>query len=118
MKYYEARTIARTLRKNQTKAENEFWQRVRNRKFNGLKFNRQILIEYENDSYFIADFYCHQLKLIIEIDGPVHQFQKEYDQMREIIIKELDYKIIRFTNDQVLRQWNVVVNKIQEFTLP
>jgi len=62
--------------------------------------------------FFIADFYCHEAKLVIEIDGGIHETQKEYDEMREQIIKLLGYKVIRFSNEVVLMQINSVIKKL------
>jgi very-short-patch-repair endonuclease len=73
----DAIRLARELRKNSTKAERQFWFYVRNRRFHGYKFTRQIPIEfklYDNKAnFFIADFYCHHFRLIVEIDGDYHQ---------------------------------------------
>ncbi|MEQ9405783.1 MAG: endonuclease domain-containing protein [Cyclobacteriaceae bacterium] len=108
MKYKQALQYARELRKNQTRAEKFFWMQVRKRRFKGLKFNRQFIIEHQNNSYFIADFYCHQYKLIVEIDGEVHKYQKEYDSIREDILKNMKFKIVRFSNEEVLKNWDKV----------
>ena len=119
MNYLKARELARQLRKNQTKAEQVFWDKVRNRKFRGLKFQRQFLIKYRllgsSDNYFVADFYCHQYKLIVEIDGSVHQDRGEYDFQRESIIKGNGYCVQRFTNQQVLQNWSHVERKLNIF---
>ena len=107
--YLEIRRLARELRKNQTPAEEFFWEKVRNRRFEGFKFNRQFLIEYATSSnekaYFIVDFYCHERKLVVEIDGKIHLQQKDYDQSRTNILESLGLKVIRFENEQVLSQW-------------
>ena len=76
---------ARNLRKNATKAEKIFWESVRNRKIKNKKFYRQYPIEfeyYDKIRHFIADFYCHECKLVVEIDGGIHETQKEYDSPR------------------------------------
>jgi very-short-patch-repair endonuclease/nicotinamide riboside kinase len=112
MKYAQILEYARSLRKNQTKAEAVFWEQVRNRRFNGLKFTRQFIIEYENDQYFIADFHCHELKLIVELDGGIHKSQIEYDLIREDILLELGYELIRFQNEEVLKDWTMVEEKM------
>ncbi len=114
MKYSQILSYARDLRKNQTKAEAFFWSKVRNRKFLGLKFNRQFIIQHDHSSYFIADFHCFEKKLIIEIDGKIHLKQLEYDQIREEILKEMGYSIIRFQNEEVLKEWPKVKSKLQE----
>lgn len=63
-----ATALCRELRKNATQSEKIFWEAVRNRKFMGKKFNRQFQIFYDlggKESFYIADFYCHELKLVI-----------------------------------------------------
>ncbi len=112
MKYAQILSFARELRKNQTPAEKLFWSKVRNRRFLGLKFNRQFIIEHDNSSYFIADFHCHEKKLIVEIDGEIHYRQQEYDQIREEILRELGYKIVRFRNEDVIQNWSKVEKKL------
>jgi len=83
---------ARELRAKSTRAEKILWDVVRNRKIQNKKFNRQFPVYFEIDGqekFFIADFYCHENKLIIEIDGGIHETQKDYDKLRTIIINEL-----------------------------
>ncbi len=77
--HYNKKLFARELRKNQTKAVRIVWEYVRNRKLNNLKFRRQHVHVIEG---FFVDFYCHQLKLVIEIDGKIHDKQEEYDELR------------------------------------
>ncbi len=119
--YNIATEAARQLRKNSTEAEKTFWEIVRNRKINKEKFNRQfpIFFEYENENrFFIADFYCHKKKLIIEIDGGIHEQQKDYDEMRTAIINELGVKVIRFNNVDMKDNLNKVIQELKrELTL-
>jgi len=61
---------------------------------------------------YIVDFYCPQARLIVEVDGPVHENQKEYDQHREDDLLGMGYRIIRFTNDEVLESQTEVLKKI------
>jgi len=99
--------MVRELRKNETLAEKIFWELVRNRQIKGKKFRRQYPITFEwNDKirYFVADFYCHECKLIIEIDGGIHELQKDYDILRTNIINHFGIKVIRFSNDEVLNE--------------
>jgi len=107
---------ARNLRKNQTPAEGLLWKYLRNRKLSGCKFLRQHPIAYRifnsTTGYFIPDFYCIEKKLIIELDGKIHDFQKEYDQNREAILKDLDLKVIRFKNEE-LDEIKSVLSKIK-----
>jgi very-short-patch-repair endonuclease len=91
--------LAKELRRNMTNAEMVLWGYLRVG-VHGLKFRRQHPI-----GIYIADFYCHKLRLIIEIDGSIHNRIdiKDYDMQRESDLKEWNYTIIRFTNDQVLK---------------
>jgi len=119
MTYREAILYARKLRKNQTPAEKIFWENVRKRRQLGLKFLRQYLIEHEvymgQSSYFIPDFYCHEIRLIVEIDGKIHEKQKDYDEARTYILKEMGYRIIRFTNQEVLTNISEVTKKLRAY---
>jgi leucyl-tRNA synthetase len=96
---------ARELRQKMTDAESLLWINLRNRKFHGLKFLRQHPIVYDmynnKPLYFIADFYCAERKLIIEVDGKIHDFQKEEDQHREEILKSLKLTVLRIKNEKV-----------------
>ena len=107
---------AREMRKNPTDAEKLMWGNLRKRKLCGKKFLRQYIIEHggfmNKVSYFIADFYCHEHKLIVEIDGDIHQEQIEYDKLREEILTELGYKVIRFTNEKVFSDMDNALGKL------
>ena len=105
MKYTQARSFARELRKNQTKAEASLWKRLRNGRLEGYKFSRQYLIEHSKGAYFIADFYCHQARLIVEVDGEIHLKQQDYDQNRDQILRSLGYEVLRLKNREVLKDW-------------
>ncbi|MGI9651891.1 endonuclease domain-containing protein [Chryseobacterium sp. RLHN22] len=100
---------AQALRKNETEAEKILWERLRNNQLKGYKFRRQHPI-----SLFIADFYCHQLKLIIEIDGEYHHLpeQIEKDLERTQILESNDLQLIRFTNEEVQENLEDVIAKI------
>ncbi|HEY5714550.1 MAG TPA: endonuclease domain-containing protein [Candidatus Gracilibacteria bacterium] len=89
---------AREMRKNPTPAEHKMWEDLfRDRKL-GFKFWRQKPIDQ-----FIVDFYCAELKLAIEIDGDIHDLQKEYDEERSLILEnKYGIRLLRFTNDEVL----------------
>ena len=91
--------FAKKMRNNQTEAESILWQHLSNNQRYEFRFKRQHPVKY-----FIADFYCHIKKLIIEIDGGYHQIpeQYEYDRNRDYELDELGLKIIHFTNEQVL----------------
>jgi very-short-patch-repair endonuclease len=102
------RNRAREMRHPQTPAEAALWRALRSRNLK-YKFRRQHPIEN-----FIADFYCAQARLFIEIDGSSHfeAAQKEYDLARTAVLEELGYKVIRFTNDYVRDNLDAVVEKI------
>lgn len=109
--------ICRELRRNATNAELVFWEMVRNRQVMGYKFHRQYPIIFECDDerrFFIADFYCHALRLVIEIDGGIHETQKDYDKLRSVILSDLGYRIIRFSNSDVLEKKEKVVNTLED----
>jgi len=103
---------ARKLRENMTKAELILWEKLRDNRFHGLKFRRQHPI-----LKYIADFYCHKLKLIIEIDGEYHedQAQKEYDNERDGILEFNDLNVLRFANEDVENNVEGVLSKLKEF---
>ena len=109
--------VARDLRNNQTNAESIFWNHIKDKNIVGYKFLRQHPLYYEfweNMKFFIADFYCSQLKLIIEIDGGVHETQKNYDKIRtEILDLQKKIKVIRFKNDEVLYNIENVLFKLR-----
>ena len=100
-----ATQLARLNRRNQTKEENILWQRLRNRKCSGKKFLRQYVIKYlspgKHTPFFIADFYCHELRLVIEVDGKYHEWQKTYDEMRDQIILELGITVKHIKNEEL-----------------
>ena len=116
MDYTSIKKLARGLRKRQTPAEIFFWEKVRDRRFRKMKFNRQFVIGYGLEEggrrYFIVDFYCHELQLIIEIDGKIHDKQKEYDAHRERILESLGFQILRFKNEEVLYKWEEVYDRL------
>ena len=104
------KAFRRNLRKNQTKAERVMWKKIRNRQL-GYKFRRQVGIEK-----YIVDFFCSELKLVIEIDGDTHFYGKQLrtDKIREKDINKLEIKIIRFMNIDVLYNLNSVLDSILE----
>jgi very-short-patch-repair endonuclease len=100
---------AKELRREMTPAEKILWKQVKANKLNGLHFRRQQIVH----GYF-ADFYCHQHELIVELDGGIHRFQKEYDAEREEYLISLGFRIIRFTNDEITKNLKGVLQKIVE----
>lgn len=102
---------ANALRESSTDAEKILWQKLKAKKFFNLKFRRQHPI-----NQFIVDFYCDQLKLVIELDGGYHNIPeiKERDEEREHMLKEWGLKVIRFKNEEVETNLKSVLLKIQE----
>ena len=98
---------AKLLRKNMTESEELLWDKLKGKQICGVRFRRQHPIDI-----FIADFYCHEARLVIEIDGDIHNYRVEYDNGREAEIEEYNNKVIRFSNDQVINDIESVVNKI------
>jgi very-short-patch-repair endonuclease len=103
---------ARQLRREATTAESLLWELLRDRRLLGRKFRRQHPI-----GQFIADFFCDDARLIIEIDGAVHRepTQQERDRLREEILREHGFAILRFTNDQILDRTEQVLREIAAF---
>ncbi|GBD88195.1 hypothetical protein BMS3Abin03_02130 [bacterium BMS3Abin03] len=99
------------LRNNMTKAEKILWDHLKNKKLDGYKFRRQ----YSVDS-FIIDFYCPKVKLGIEVDGKVHftYEAKEYDENRSGFLADFGIEIIRFKNDEIHYNIEMVLNKIKQ----
>ena len=105
--YNLIKEIREELKKNPTNAEALLWESLRNKK-TGHKIRRQHVIDN-----FIANFVCLPKKVIIEIDGRIHQFRKEYDDMRTDKFHELGYVVIRFSNEEVESDTNSVFEKIK-----
>jgi very-short-patch-repair endonuclease len=95
---------ARRLRKSMTVSERILWGELRGKKFKGLKFHRQKPL-----SHRIADFYCPKLKLVIEIDGKIHEKRAECDAERTCELSEYGLTVIRYTNDQVISDLKAVL---------
>ncbi len=107
--------LARILRKNSTLGEILLWLEIKNRAL-GYEFHRQVPI-----SDFIVDFYCHEIKLAIEIDGSSHDYKYEDDKARQGILESYGIRVIRFDENEVRKQmWNVLrviekeIRKIEE----
>lgn len=90
---------AREMRKNPTEAEKKLWNKLQKFRKKGFIFRRQHPIDI-----FIADFYCHKLKIIIEVDGEIHEKEdaKDYDDGRSAELENYGMKILRFKNSEVL----------------
>jgi very-short-patch-repair endonuclease len=104
---FEMHERAKKLRREMTPAEAILWKELRTNKLNGLHFRRQQIIHG-----YIADFYCHQHELIVELDGGIHETQKEYDAERETYLIALGFRIIRLKNEEVCKNLKNVLQKI------
>ena len=92
-------SLALKMRKNPTEAERVMWKLLRKFRQSGFPFRRQHPIEF-----YIADFYCHNLRLVIEVDGEI--------QGRTGELERFGIKVLRFTNNQILHDSDLVVEKI------
>ena len=106
--------FAKYLRKNSTLAEILLWNKIKGKAL-GVAFKRQVPIDE-----YIVDFFCHELMLIIEVDGYSHDFKYEYDLQRQNKLEVLGFKIVRFgdqmvINDMsnVLRTLEITINKLR-----
>ncbi len=100
---------AREMRKSPTHAELLMWRELRKGQLEGYKFRRQHIIRT-----FIVDFYCPDVRLVIEIDGGIHQTQLEYDQIRECDLREMGYEVLRFQNKEVENNLSFVLESIKK----
>jgi very-short-patch-repair endonuclease len=98
---------AKRLRKSMTPAEQKLWQALRVSKLSGLKFRRQHPV-----GNFIVDFFCPEHKLVIELDGGVHDQQQNYDIARSEKLHSYGYRVIRFRNEEVLADLEAVLEQI------
>ncbi|UJS25286.1 endonuclease domain-containing protein [Thiothrix winogradskyi] len=107
------REKARSLRQQQTSAEQRLWQQLRNRQLDGYKFHRQYVI-----APYIVDFACRAEKLIVELDGTHHAEpdQAEYDQIRSECLAAQGYRILRFWNTDIDHALPTILETIK-FTL-
>jgi very-short-patch-repair endonuclease len=98
---------AKELRREMTPAEKLLWKEVRAKKL-GVRFRRQQVIQG-----FIVDFYCHRAGLVVEVDGDVHDLQKEEDERREKVLSAMGLRIVRFQNSEIVKNLSAVVGKIK-----
>ena len=98
---------AKELRREMTSAEKILWKHLKANRLNGLHFRRQQIVH----GYF-PDFYCHQHELIVEVDGGIHEFQKEYGAEREEYLIALGFRILRFKNEEITKNLKGVLQKI------
>ena len=106
------------LRKKSTKAERILWEELRNRKFLNKKFYRQYAIIHDilgKETFYIADFYSHEERLVIELDGEIHNYRLIQDKQRAEVLKSQGLRIIRFKNSEVEKDVKEVLRKLKKF---
>lgn len=104
----EIEQAARKLRNNLTLAESRLWSALRNKQLEGLRFRCQHPV-----GNFILDFYCPACKLAVEVDGEIHVQQIDYDEARTSELAKYGYKVLRFTNEQVMNNLPQVLEEIK-----
>ena len=112
-----AKDVCRTLRKSQTPAESALWQVLRDRQFHGLKFYRQypLFVDWlETETFFIADFFCFEKRLVIEVDGKIHDYRTDHDQLRTFIINQMEIDVVRVRNDEIEGRLACVLDTLRE----
>ena len=100
------RNFARSMRREPTEAEDRLWQELRGRRLDKIKFRRQVPI-----GRYVADFVCAEAKLIVEIDGSQHA-ESRHDQERDAALKARGFRVLRFWNDDVLKELDAVCDTI------
>ena len=102
---------AKELRRDMTPAEKILWQELRANKL-GVHFRRQQVI-----AGFIVDFYCHKAGLVVEVDGDIHDLQQEEDARREKVLRVMGLRVVRFGNEEVVRDLSAVAGKIRKLVI-
>jgi len=104
--------LARHLRNNSTKAEIKLWEELKGKRIRGFDFHRQKPIDQ-----YILDFFCHELMLGIEVDGYSHQLEdvQKKDAVKEYRMNELGIHVMRFTDDQIMKDMGNVLLEIDDF---
>jgi very-short-patch-repair endonuclease len=107
--------LCRDFRKNPTPAEEMLWQCLRRRQLHGMRFRRQHPI-----GRYVADFYCHQQKLIVEVDGCIHSLEdkRQMDKERSSVLEAGGYTILRVKNEEVRRATEAVLLRILAVCTP
>jgi very-short-patch-repair endonuclease len=102
--------LAKELRKEETEAEKILWEKLNKNQLLGLQFRRQHPI-----NMFIADFYCAKLKLVIEVDGCIHEIPEyqDHDIGRSEILNDFGITVIRFTNEQIMNEIDYTLEQIE-----
>ena len=104
----EKRDFARQLRREMTPAERKLWSALRGRKLTGFKFRRQQVIDG-----FIADFYCPEVGLVLELDGLIHDAQAEHDAHRDRVLADRRLTVVRIPNRRIEIEFDRVLDEIE-----
>jgi very-short-patch-repair endonuclease len=110
---HELVLAARQLRNAMTPAEEALWQAIRGRQVAGARFRRQHPI-----GPFILDFCCPEQRLVIEVDGAIHDGQQDYDAHRTLHLESYGYRVLRFRNEEVMHDLDSVIHRIAEALNP
>ena len=102
--------ISRSNRLCPTEQEQQLWIKISGKKLAGLKFRRQFPI-----GRYIVDFYNHVNRLVVEIDGPIHNTTIEYDRNRDFYLNGCGYRVLHVTNDEITTDIDAVLRKILKF---
>jgi very-short-patch-repair endonuclease len=105
------RKLARDLRKNSTLSEVLLWNRIKNKQFMGLDFDRQKVV----DNKYIVDFYCERYELVIEIDGSSHENKAEYDLERHEYLTKLGFVVVHVSDEDVKGDIEAVLEYLKQF---
>jgi very-short-patch-repair endonuclease len=113
-----AKKLCRELRANQTHSEEILWDRIRNRQLLGKKFLRQHPIFYDlkgRETFSIADFYCHEIKFVVEIDGEIHKLLRKNDYDRDQIMNLVGLQVMRIKSEKVIDDLNGVLKSLENY---
>ncbi|HEY1452733.1 MAG TPA: DUF559 domain-containing protein [Roseiarcus sp.] len=107
---HRLKPLARSLRRNATRAEQRLWQGLRREQVEGFRFRRQVIL-----AGFIADFACYDARKVVEIDGSTHSTDEEIagDGARSAALAQRGYDVLRFTNDDVFSNLDGVIETIR-----
>jgi very-short-patch-repair endonuclease len=112
-----AKEVCRNLRKAQTRAEKLLWEQLRDRRFHGLKVYRQhpIFVAWLGvETFFVADFFCFERRVVIEVDGRAHDYRADHDELRTFIINHLGIGVVRFRNEEIETDVVDVLERLRE----
>ena len=104
--------LTQMFRRNMTEEEKQFWYAVKGNRLGGFHFRRQQVI-----CGFIADFYCHAARLVVEVDGSIHQQRVQEDKERDTIFQDLELTVERVKNEEINKDLPGVLNRIHHLCL-